>query len=150
EITYGLERIALYLQKKKSIYELDYSDRVTYGDIHLPAEKQFSRYHFEEADIALLWRHFNEFEAEGGRLAGRGLVLPAYDCVVKVSHVFNVLDARGAVSVDERAKLIGRVRGLAKKVINLYLESFKPAPSGSGEPQPSGGLASHGQAEVAS
>ncbi|MBI4677900.1 MAG: glycine--tRNA ligase subunit alpha [Elusimicrobia bacterium] len=122
EITYGLERIALYLQKKKSVFDLDYSDRVTYGDLHLPGERQFSRYHFEEADIELLARHFKEFEAEGERLAAKGLTLPAYDCVVRVSHLFNVLDARGAISVDERAKLIGRVRGLAKKVINLYLE----------------------------
>jgi glycyl-tRNA synthetase alpha chain len=122
EITYGLERIAMYLQKKDSVYDLAYNDAVTYGDLHKEQERQFSAYHFEAADAAMLARHFDEYEKEGGRLAGLKLPLAAYDCVVKVSHLFNVLEARGAISVTERAQYIGRVRGLAKKVMNLHLE----------------------------
>jgi glycyl-tRNA synthetase alpha chain len=122
EITYGLERIAMYLQKKDNVYDLAYNDAVSYGDLHKEQERQFSAYHFEAADAAMLARHFDEHEREGGRLAGLKLPLAAYDCVVKVSHLFNVLEARGAISVTERAGYIARVRGLAKKVMNLYLE----------------------------
>jgi glycyl-tRNA synthetase alpha chain len=89
-------------------------------------EREFSRYSFETADIALLSRHFNEWEAEGVRLAGLGDPLPAYDCVVRVSHLFNTLEARGAISVTERAHYIGRVRGLARKVMALYIEKHEP------------------------
>ncbi len=127
EITYGLERIAMYLQKKDSVYDLEYNDKTTYGDIHLPQERQFSKYNFEEADAALLTRHFNEWEKEGERLVGAKIPLPAYDCVMRVSHCFNTLEARGAISVTERAQYIGRVRNLAKKVMNLYLELEAPA-----------------------
>ena len=122
EITYGLERIAMYLQKKDDVYQLAYNDSVSYGDLYKEQERQFSAYHFEVADAAMLARHFDEYESEGERLAGLKLTLPAYDCVVRVSHLFNVLEARGAISVTERAQYIGRVRGLAKKVMNLYLE----------------------------
>ncbi len=123
EITYGLERIALYLQNKDNVFDLEYSPALTYGDLHHAGEKEYSRYHFEEADVALLSRGFEEYEKEGGRLAGLGLLGPAYDCVLRVSHFFNVLDARGALSVALRAQMIARVRGLAKRIINLYVES---------------------------
>ncbi len=128
EITYGLERIAMYLQKKDSVYDLDFNDRVTYGDLHKEGERQFSRYNFEEADVAMLQRHVDDHEREGERLVAQGLPLPAYDCVLRVSHLFNTLEARGAISVTERAQYIGRVRGLAKKVMNLYLEQKTPRP----------------------
>jgi glycyl-tRNA synthetase alpha chain len=126
ELTYGLERIAMYLQKKDSVYDLDYGGGLTYGDIHKPQEKQLSRYSFETADVALLSRHFNEWETEGGRLAGLGDPLPAYDCVVRASHLFNTLEARGAISVTERAHYIGRIRNLARKVMELYIEKNTP------------------------
>ena len=125
EITYGLERIAMYLQKKDRVYDLMFNDRLTYGDLHLEQERQFSRYHFELADAATLARHVDEHEKEGERLVTARAPLPAYDCVLKVSHLFNVLEARGAISVTERAQYIARVRGLAKKVMNLYLELEK-------------------------
>jgi glycyl-tRNA synthetase alpha chain len=126
ELTYGLERIAMYLQKKDSVYDLDFNDRVTYGDLHQEGERQFSRYNFEEADVAMLQRHVDDYEREGLSLVGKRLPLPAYDCVMRVSHLFNTLEARGAISVTERAQYIARVRGLAKKVINLYLELNAP------------------------
>ncbi len=122
EITYGLERIAMYLQKKDNVYDLAYNDAVTYGDLHKEQERQFSAYNFEAADVAMLARHFEEYEKEGERIVALKLPLAAYDCVVRVSHLFNVLEARGAISVTERAQYIARVRGLAKKVMNLYLE----------------------------
>ncbi len=122
ELTYGLERIAMYLQNKNSVYDLDYGGGLTYGDLHKPQERQLSRYSFETADVALLSRHFNEWEAEGARLCGLGDPLPAYDCVVRASHLFNTLEARGAISVTERAHYIGRIRNLARKVMELYIE----------------------------
>ncbi len=126
ELTYGLERIAMYLQKKDSVYDLDYGGGLTYGDIHKPQERELSRYSFETADVALLSRHFNEWEAEGARLAGFGDPIPAYDCVVRASHLFNTLEARGAISVTERAHYIGRIRSLARKVMELYIEKNTP------------------------
>jgi len=122
EITYGLERIAMYLQKKDNVFALDFNERITYGDLHLESERQFSRYHFELADVAMLARHFDDWEAEGERLVAARLSLPAYDCVMAVSHLFNVLEARGAISVTERAQVIARVRNLARKVILLHLD----------------------------
>ena len=95
---------------------------MTYGDLHKEQERQFSAYNFEAADVAMLARHFEEYEKEGERIVALKLPLAAYDCVVRVSHLFNVLEARGAISVTERAQYIARVRGLAKKVMNLYLE----------------------------
>ncbi|MBI2386637.1 MAG: glycine--tRNA ligase subunit alpha [Elusimicrobia bacterium] len=126
ELTYGLERIAMYLQNKNSVYDLDYGGGLTYGDLHKPQERELSRYSFETADVALLSRHFNEWEAEGGRLAGLGDPIPAYDCVVRASHLFNTLEARGAISVTERAHYIGRIRSLARKVMELYIEKHAP------------------------
>jgi len=122
EITYGLERLAMYVQKKDNVYDIAYNDRVTYGEVFQEAERQFSRYHFEASDAGLLTRHFDDCEKEGRALAAAGLPLPAYDMVLKCSHLFNLLDARGAISVTERAQYIGRVRGLAKKVVQAYLE----------------------------
>ena len=124
EITYGLERIAMYL--KDNVYDLDFNDRFTYGDLNKAQEKQFSAYNFEHADTEMLTRHVNDHEREGERLVAAKLPLPAYDCVMRVSHLFNTLEARGAISVTERAQYIGRVRNLAKKVITLYLELNAP------------------------
>jgi glycyl-tRNA synthetase alpha chain len=126
ELTYGLERIAMYLQKKDNVYDLNYGGGLTYGDLHKQQERELSRYSFETADTALLSRHFNEWEAEGARLAGLGDPLPAYDCVVRTSHLFNTLEARGAISVTERAHYIGRIRSLARKVMELYIEKRQP------------------------
>ena len=126
ELTYGLERIAMYLQNKNSVYDLDYGGGLTYGDLHKPQERELSRYSFETADVALLSRHFNEWEAEGARLAGFGDPIPAYDCVLRASHLFNTLEARGAISVTERAHYIGRIRNLARKVMELYIENHTP------------------------
>ncbi|MEK7234575.1 MAG: glycine--tRNA ligase subunit alpha [Elusimicrobiota bacterium] len=126
ELTYGLERIAMHLQKKNSVYDIDYGGGLTYGDLHKPQERELSRYSFETADVALLSRHFNEWEAEGARLCGLGDSLPAYDCVVRASHLFNTLEARGAISVTERAHYIGRIRNLARKVMELYIEKNTP------------------------
>jgi glycyl-tRNA synthetase alpha chain len=126
EITYGLERLAMYLQKKDNVYDLDYGGGFTYGDLHKPQEREFSRYNFETADVALLSRHFNEWEKEGERLAGLGDPLPAYDAVVRASHLFNTMEARGAISVTERAAYIGRIRGLARKVMELYIKTRTP------------------------
>lgn len=126
ELTYGLERIAMYLQKKDNVYDLDYGGGLTYGDVHKAQERELSRYSFETADVALLSRHFNEWEAEGSRLVGLGDPLPAYDCVVRASHLFNTLEARGAISVTERAHYIGRIRALARKVMELYIDTRAP------------------------
>jgi len=125
EITYGLERLAMFSQKKKSIYELDYNDQFRYGDLFLESEKQFSRYHFEQANVQAALRQFDEHEAEAKHLLGKHLPLPAYDMVLKCSHLFNILEARGVISVTERARYIARVRSLAKQVIGVYLEGQK-------------------------
>lgn len=116
----------MYLQNKNSVFDLDYGGGLTYGDLHKPQERELSRYSFETADVALLSRHFNEWEVEGGRLAALGDPLPAYDCVVRASHLFNTLEARGAISVTERAQYIGRIRSLARKVMELYIEKNTP------------------------
>lgn len=140
ELTYGLERIAMYLQDKDSIFDVVYSDAggkvVRYGDLYQRAEWEWSTYNFEEADIAEHFAAFDHCEAEAKRLLYRGsdpsakgavidskkaLVLPAYDFVVKASHRFNVLDARGAISVTERQRFIGRVRALARATAEAYL-----------------------------
>lgn len=122
EITYGLERIAMFIQKKDSVFELEWAPGVTYGEVHLETERQWSRFNFEEADVSLHFHLFDEFEREALRLLEKGLVYPAYDYVLKCSHTFNVLDARGAISVSERARYIARVRNLARKTAQAYLE----------------------------
>ncbi|GAV25494.1 glycine--tRNA ligase subunit alpha [Carboxydothermus islandicus] len=122
EITYGLERIAMYLQKKDSVYDIIWVDGVTYGDVHLMGEIENSKYNFELADVDKLFSWFKDFEAEAKRLIEAGVVLPAYDFVLKCSHTFNLLDARGAISVTERTAYIGRIRNLARLVAQKYLE----------------------------
>jgi glycyl-tRNA synthetase alpha chain len=120
ELTYGLERITACIQGKDSVYDLEWKPGTTYGDVHLEDEKQFSRYNFEVADPATHFQLFDLHEAECGRALVAGLPLPAYDQVLKCSHVFNLLDARGAISVTERARFIGRVRKLARAVAEAY------------------------------
>jgi glycyl-tRNA synthetase alpha chain len=123
ELTYGLERLAMVLQGKESVYDLTWVDGVSYGDIYLQNEREQSKYNFELADTDILFRHFGEFETEAMRLAGTQLVLPAYEMVLKCSHTFNLLDARGAISVTERAAYIARVRNLARAIAQAYYES---------------------------
>ncbi len=123
EITYGLERLAMVLQGKDSIYDLVWTDGVTYGNVYHQNEVEQSRYNFELSNTEMLFRHFGEFEAEAKRLIEAQCVLPAYEMVLKSSHSFNLLDARGAISVTERAAYIGRVRALARAVAQAYFES---------------------------
>ncbi len=123
EITYGLERIAMFLQGTSSIFDIRWNDRVTYGEVHQQGEKEFSKYNFEEANIEVLKRHFDEFESESRRLLQSQLVLPAYDFCLKASHAFNLLDARGAVSTTERPRYIGRVRSIARQCAEGYLKT---------------------------
>ncbi len=120
ELTYGLERLAMFLQGKRSAFDLEWAPGVTWGEIYRESERQWSAYNFEEAPVDVLVRRFGEHEEECLRLVERGLPLPAYDQVLKCSHVFNLLDARGAISVTER-------RNLARRVAQLYLESLAEA-----------------------
>ncbi len=122
EITYGLERIAMYLQGVDNVFDLQWNDTIKYGQIHHQSEVEWSRYNFEEADVKMLQKLFDMYEAEGQRLAGKNQVLPLYDCCLKCSHTFNMLDARGAISVTERTSYIGRVRNLAKLSAENYLK----------------------------
>ena len=127
EITYGIERIAMYLQGVDSIYDLLWSEgpggRVTYGDVFHQNEVEMSRYNFEEADIAHLFSQFDHCESEALRLVERGLPLPAYEMVMVASHTFNLLDARHAISVTERQRFILRVRALARAVAQAYFDA---------------------------
>ncbi len=125
EITYGLERLAMYIQGVDSVFDLVWTPGVRYGDIYLQNEREFSRYNFEQADVQMLLRHFDDHERESQRLLELALVLPAYDMALKASHVFNLLDARRAISVTERARYIGRVRTLVRAVAQAYYESRK-------------------------
>ena len=122
EITYGCERIAMYLQGVDNVYDLEWVKGVKYGDIHHQTEVEFSRYNFEEADVQLLLELFGKFEKECIRLVEKELVFPAYDFVMKCSHTFNLLDARGAISVTERASYIGRVRNVARICAEAYVK----------------------------
>ena len=123
ELTYGLERLALYLQGRDSVFDLVWVDGVTYGDVYHQNEVEQSRYNFELADVKMLFQHFGQFESEAKRLMEAQCVLPAYEMVLKCSHAFNLLDARGAISVTERAAYIGRVRNLARSVAQSYYQS---------------------------
>ena len=123
ELTYGLERLAMYLQGKDSLFDIVWVEGVTYGDVFHQNEVEQSKYNFELANTDMLFRHFGEFEAEAKRLMEAQLVLPAYEMVLKCSHTFNLLDARGAISVTERAAYIGRVRALARLVAQAYYKS---------------------------
>jgi glycyl-tRNA synthetase alpha chain len=122
EMTYGLERLAMFLEGKKSAFDLEWAPGVTWGDVYRESEREWSAYNFEVAPVDVLLRRFDEHEDETRRLVERRLPLPAYDQVLKSSHTFNLLDARGALSVTERAAYIGRVRTLARDVAQLYLE----------------------------
>ena len=122
EITYGLERLAMFVQGKRSAFDLEWAPGVTWGDVYRDSERQWSVYNFEEAPVDVLTRRFAEHEQECAHLVARRLPLPAYDHVLKASHAFNLLDARGAISVTERAAYIGRVRNLARSVAQLYVE----------------------------
>jgi glycyl-tRNA synthetase alpha chain len=124
EITYGLERLAMFLQGKRSALELEWAPGVVWGDVYRESEREWSVYNFEAAPVDVLTRRFDEHEAECRALLDRELPLPAYDQVLKCSHTFNLLDARGAISVAERAAYIGRVRSLARKVAQLYVEKI--------------------------
>lgn len=126
EITYGLERIAMYSQKVDHFTKIQWSEDVKYGKVHLEDEKQWSKYNFEAANVELLRRHFGDWYQEAERLLAAGLVLPAYDAVMKCSHLFNLLDARGAISVTERTSYIGRIRAAARKVAELYVKTNWP------------------------
>ncbi len=122
EITYGLERIAMYLQGVDNVYDLVWAKGVSYGDVHHKGEVEWSIHNFEAADVPLQRQLFDLYEEESLRLIERGLVLPAYDYCLKCSHAFNILDARGAISVTERAAVIGRVRNLARRSAEAYLK----------------------------
>jgi glycyl-tRNA synthetase alpha chain len=121
ELTYGLERITMYLQNVDNVYDLKWNDEIKYGDVHLETEKQFSRYNFEESDKDRLFQWFDMYEAEAINLIEKELILPAYDYTLKCSHAFNLLDARGAISVTERTGFIGRVRKLSRLCAEGYL-----------------------------
>jgi glycyl-tRNA synthetase alpha chain len=128
EITYGLERICMFLQGKHDLFELQWSKNLKYGDLRLEFEKEYCHYNFEKSDTAMLQHLFETYEAEAKRLLGpepeknpAALVLPAYEFALKTSHAFNMLDARGAISVNERPAYIARVRNLAKKCAQSYL-----------------------------
>ena len=123
EITYGLERLTMYLQGRDNVYDLTWVDGVSYGDVYHQNEVEQSTYNFEQANVQMLFEHFNQFEREARRLIESGLPLPGYEMVMKCSHTFNLLDARGAISTTERAAYIGRVRALARLVAQAYYDS---------------------------
>ena len=120
ELTYGLERICMYLQEKESVYDLKWNSNVTYGQVHHQGEVEHSKYNFEASDPAMLLMLFNAYEKECKRLCSEKLPWPAYDYCLKCSHTFNMLQARGAISITERTGYIGRVRALASAVAGLY------------------------------
>jgi glycyl-tRNA synthetase alpha chain len=121
ELTYGIERIAMYIQGVDNVYDLDWGGGLKYGDVHHQTEVEFSTYNFEEADTGMMLQLFDMYEKECIKLAEKELVFPAYDYVLKCSHSFNMLDARGAISVTERAHYIGRVRNLSRMCAELYV-----------------------------
>jgi len=121
EITYGLERIAMYLQGVDSVYDIAWNDEISYGEIFHQAEVEFSTFNFEVADVDKMIGFFNSYEAEAEKLIGKDLVLPAYDYCLKCSHVFNLLDARKAISVAERTRYIGRIRNIVRNVAESYV-----------------------------
>jgi glycyl-tRNA synthetase len=123
EITYGIERLAMYAQKVNSIFDLRWNDQLTYGDIYQRNEVEWSHYNFEKASTEMWYRHFEDYEKEAKQLLNQNLAIPAYDFVLKASHAFNLLDARGAISVTERTGYIARIRDLARQVAEKYIES---------------------------
>ncbi len=125
EITYGLERIAMYIQNRESVFDIEWVDGISYADVHYQAEIDYSHYNFELATVNTLSTMFNLCEEEAQKIAARHLPQPAYDYVLKCSHLFNLLDSRGAISVTERTGYIARVRNLARLVAGEYLEQRK-------------------------
>jgi glycyl-tRNA synthetase alpha chain len=123
EITYGLERLAMYLQKVDSIFDLAWTDQISYRDVFHQNEVEQSRYNFEHSNVAMLFRHFDDYESEARSLIEAQLALPAYEMIMKCSHTFNLLDARGAISVTERAGYIARVRALSRGIAQSYYDS---------------------------
>jgi glycyl-tRNA synthetase alpha chain len=122
EITYGLERIAMYMQNVDNVYQLQWNDTITYGDVYHQQEVEQSTYNFEIADVDMLLDFFNRYEAEAFRILDKNLVLPAYEYCLKCSHTFNLLDARGAISVTERTGYIGRIRNIARACAHEYVQ----------------------------
>ena len=122
EITYGLERLAMYIQEVDSVYDLKWNNEITYGDVFKHAEYENSMYAFEECDADMLFNLFDIYEKEGLKLMEKGLVIPAYDYVLKCSHAFNTLDARGAIGVSQRASFIGRVRNMSRNVAAAFVK----------------------------
>jgi glycyl-tRNA synthetase alpha chain len=123
EITYGLERLAMYLQGVENVFDLVWTPGVTYHDVYHQNEVEQSTYNFEQSNAAMLFEHFGHYESEAKRLIEARLALPAYEMVLKAAHAFNLLDARGAISVTERAAYIGRIRNLARSVSQAYFDS---------------------------
>jgi len=123
EITYGLERMSMYLQDVESVYDLRYTDAMSYGDVFFQNEVEQSKYAFEESNVSRLFEQFAFFEGEAQRLLDAKLPLPGYEMILKAAHTFNLLDARGAISVTERAAYIGRLRNLARTVASAYVEA---------------------------
>jgi glycyl-tRNA synthetase alpha chain len=122
EITYGMERLASYIQEKENVFELEWVGDVKYGDVFLQPEYEHSKYTFETSDSAMLFKLFNMYEEESKKALESNLVFPAYDYALKCSHAFNLLDARGAISVTERTGYIIRVRNIARACAATYLE----------------------------
>ena len=122
EITYGLERLCMYLQGVDNVFDLKWNDELTYGDIFHQQEVEQSTYNFEVANVEMLLDLFSKFEGEAERIVKEGIVLPAYECCIKCSHLFNLLDARGAISVTERTGYIARIRNLARICAQGYIE----------------------------
>jgi glycyl-tRNA synthetase alpha chain len=122
ELTYGLERIAMYLQGVDNVYDLKWNDTLSYGDVHHMQEVEQSTYNFEKANVDVLFGLFSTYESEARRIADMGIVLPAYEFCLKCSHTFNLLDARGAISVTERTGYITRIRNLARVCAETYLK----------------------------
>ncbi|HID65747.1 MAG TPA: glycine--tRNA ligase subunit alpha [Aquificaceae bacterium] len=125
EITYGLERIAMYIQNKDNVFDIEWKEGITYGDIFKRSEWEWSKYNFELADVDMLFLAYEMFERESKRMIEEGLIFPAYDYLLKCSHLFNILDARGAISVQERARYIRRMNNLARKIAKLYIQVFE-------------------------
>jgi glycyl-tRNA synthetase alpha chain len=122
EITYGMDRLAMVIQEKPTVFDLEWAPGITWGDVFKENERQWSHYNFEVADVDMLMRHFEDYERQAHHLVERRLPLPAYDMALKANHSFNLLDARGAISVTERAAYIGRVRNIVRAVAQIYLE----------------------------
>jgi glycyl-tRNA synthetase alpha chain len=127
EITYGLERLEMFLEGKDNIYDLNWSDDVLYQDLRFREEKEFSEYNFNRANIGMLKKSFQLYEKEAQQLIQKDLLLPAYDICLKCSHIFNLLDSRGAISVTERVKLIGQMRNLVNQIAQKYTSGEGPS-----------------------